>query len=193
MCIIHKSFRGFQGLSPASILGGKLIDLKHAIPYEIIHQTLTLIKIMNMINFTTRMTIVIAIAFLLTNCNNSGNNSDYDGASSSSYQEQKMSLEDKELANPTDFLDATGTYRENLLGDKLKVNGTITNSATVATYKDAVVRVTYYSKSKTNLGSEDYTIWDIFPSHSTKKFNLKIKNYSNISSIGWDVVKASSY
>jgi hypothetical protein len=146
-----------------------------------------------MINFTTRMTIVIAIAFLLTNCNNSGNNSDYDGAYSSSYQEQKMSLEDKELANPTDFLDATGTYRENLLGDKLKINGTITNSATVATYKDAVVRVTYYSKSKTNLGSEDYTIWDIFPPHSTKKFNLKTKNYSNISSIGWDVVKASSY
>jgi hypothetical protein len=37
MCIIHKGFRGFRAFSPASILGGKLIGLKPAIPYEIIH------------------------------------------------------------------------------------------------------------------------------------------------------------
>jgi len=40
MCIIHKGFKGFRALSPASILGGKLIGLKAAIPYEIIHSTL---------------------------------------------------------------------------------------------------------------------------------------------------------
>ena len=144
--------------------------------------------------FTTRIAIAIGITFAMTSCNNSGNNDNgYNGASSGSYQEQKISIEEKEQAYPTNFLDATGTYRENLLGDKLKINGTITNSATVATYKDAIVRVTYYSKSKTNLGSEDYTIWDVFPPHSTKKFKLKIKNYSNVNSIGWDVIDASSY
>lgn len=37
MCIIHKGFRGFRALSHASILGGNLIGLKSAIPYEIIH------------------------------------------------------------------------------------------------------------------------------------------------------------
>ncbi len=37
MCIIHKGFKGFRALSPVSILGGKLIDKKPAIPYEIIH------------------------------------------------------------------------------------------------------------------------------------------------------------
>ncbi len=37
MCIIHKGFRGFRALSPASILGGNLIGLKPEIPYEIIH------------------------------------------------------------------------------------------------------------------------------------------------------------
>jgi hypothetical protein len=40
MCIIHKGFRGFRAISPASILGGKLIGLKSAIPCEIIHLTL---------------------------------------------------------------------------------------------------------------------------------------------------------
>lgn len=146
-----------------------------------------------MIKLTVRMMLVIGIAFSMTSCNNSGRSRDYGGASSNSYQEQKMSIEGKELSNPTDFLDAAGTYRVNILGNKLKVNGTITNSAAVATYKDAVVRVTYYSKSNTNLGSEDYTIWDVFPPHSTKNFKLKIKNYRNVSTIGWDVIQASPY
>ena len=37
ICIIHKGFRGFRAASPASNLGGNLIGLKSAIPYEIIH------------------------------------------------------------------------------------------------------------------------------------------------------------
>lgn len=40
MCIIHKGFRGVRAVSPASNLGGKLIGLKPAIPYEIIHSPL---------------------------------------------------------------------------------------------------------------------------------------------------------
>jgi len=40
MCIVHKGFRGFQAVSHASILGGNLIDLKSAIPYDTIHSTL---------------------------------------------------------------------------------------------------------------------------------------------------------
>ncbi len=43
MCIIHKGFRGFRALSPASILLCNLIGLKPAIPYEIIHLTLAFI------------------------------------------------------------------------------------------------------------------------------------------------------
>ena len=40
MRIIHKGFRGFRALSPASILGGNVIGMKLAIPYEIIHSPL---------------------------------------------------------------------------------------------------------------------------------------------------------
>lgn len=37
MCIVHKGFRGFRAVSPASNLGGNLIGLKPAIPYDTIH------------------------------------------------------------------------------------------------------------------------------------------------------------
>ena len=40
MCIVHKGFRGFRAVSPASILGGNLISLKPAIPYVNIHSPL---------------------------------------------------------------------------------------------------------------------------------------------------------
>ncbi|SFU63003.1 hypothetical protein SAMN05216364_10427 [Porphyromonadaceae bacterium KHP3R9] len=37
MCIVHKGFRGFRAVSPASILAGNLISLKPTIPYDTIH------------------------------------------------------------------------------------------------------------------------------------------------------------
>ncbi len=48
MCIVHKGFRGFRAASPASILGGNLIGLKPAIPYDTIHLTLGTILGMTM-------------------------------------------------------------------------------------------------------------------------------------------------
>lgn len=40
MCIVHKGFKGIRAVSPASILGSKLIGLKPEIPYDTIHLTL---------------------------------------------------------------------------------------------------------------------------------------------------------
>jgi hypothetical protein len=44
MCVIHRGFRGFRALSPASIIGSIVIGLKSAIPYKIINSTLPNIK-----------------------------------------------------------------------------------------------------------------------------------------------------
>jgi hypothetical protein len=45
MCIVHKGFSGFRTVSPASILGGNLIGLKPAIPYDTIHSALAIIQL----------------------------------------------------------------------------------------------------------------------------------------------------
>jgi len=104
-----------------------------------------------------------------------------------------MTVEEIEKSAPTQFLSATGNYRENFWGDKFKIDCEITNKATVATYKDAVIKITYYSKTKTVLGSSKHIIYESFPPHSTKTVKLKVDNYSNVSSIGWDVIKAVPY
>lgn len=108
------------------------------------------------------------------------------------YEQKVMTVEEIEKATPVNFLDASGNYNENFWGNKIKVHGVINNTATVATYKDAVVRVTYYTKTNTEIASADYTIYDIFPPHSEVKFELKIDNYENVSTIGWDVIEAKN-
>ncbi len=130
---------------------------------------------------------VIAFFYIVAVVINNLNHSD------GTYQQKIMTVEEIERSQPTKFLNASGTYRENFWGDKFKIKCTIVNKATVAKFKDAVVRVTYYSKTKTALGSKDYTIYEAFPPNSEKTVDLKIENYKDVSTLGWDVVKAVNY
>lgn len=112
------------------------------------------------------------------------------GGTGESYQEKVMTVEEIEHSQPTSFLTADGKYNQNFWGTKIKVHGVIKNTATVASFKDAIVRVTYYSKTKTELGRKEYTIYENFPPHSEVKFELIIDNYQEVNTINWDVIQA---
>jgi hypothetical protein len=134
--------------------------------------------------------LIIFLLSVLASCNS--NSGDGSGSNPATYQEKVMSVEEIERSEPTKFLTADGNYNTNFWGNKLKVHGIITNKATVASYKDAVIRVTYYSKTKTELGNKEYTIYENFPPHSKVKFELKIENYKDLETIGWDVIQATA-
>lgn len=140
-----------------------------------------------------KIILIIAIAFLVI----VGGFVIYDkldlDSAGKSYKERVMTIEEIERSQPTTFLSANGTYRKNFLGNKIKINCVITNKAKAATYKDAVVRVTYYAKTKTALRSNDYTIYEIFSPSSTKTVKLKIDNYKHVKTIGWDIISAEPY
>ena len=61
----------------------------------------------------------------------------------------------------------------------------------LASFKDAIVKVTYYSKTKTILGSKTYTIYETFAPQSNVRFELRIENFQNVNTIGWDVIDAT--
>lgn len=111
-------------------------------------------------------------------------------ASAASYYSKIVSIEDTERLNPARFLSSAGTYRERLLAKKIRIDGEIVNRATVASYKDVTVKVTYYSKTKSVVSSSNHTLYEVFPPSSTKAFRLDVPNYRNVASIGWDVVAA---
>lgn len=112
-------------------------------------------------------------------------------SSANSYEKSKMTIEEIEAQSPLNYLNASGNYNENFFGDAIKINGTVSNSATMTTYKDLSVRVHYYSKTKTLLTSIDYMLYEFYPPNTTSKFKLKVKNYNNVASIGLEVVNAS--
>ena len=112
-------------------------------------------------------------------------------SSSATYEESVMTIQEIEAASPMNYLKADGTYNTNFFGDKVKINGVITNSATVTTYKDVTVRINFYSKTNTLIGSEDYTLYEFYPPNSKQDFKLKVKAYSNVSSLSWEVINAS--
>lgn len=134
--------------------------------------------------------ILVLLIINVPNLFNNHSSSYQDPFYTGTYQEKVMSVEEIERANPLNFLDASGTYNENFFGNKFKIHGVITNKATVASYKDIQIRVIYYSKTKTILKTNYYTIYEVVGPNSKKEFELKVENYQNVNSIGWDVSKA---
>jgi hypothetical protein len=109
------------------------------------------------------------------------------------YQEKVMSVEEIERSNPARFLVTGGTYRENFWGDLMKVHGTVENKATVANYKDVVIVITFYSATETVLDRKKYTIYDYFPAHSTKPFDLKVARPNACTKLGWTAIGGVAY
>jgi len=102
-----------------------------------------------------------------------------------------MTVEEIEKADPMRFLDASGSWNENFWGDKLKVRGTVKSTATVATYKDVVIQVTYYSATKTVLGSQRYVVYEYVAPRSIIEFDWTLDRPEACKNLGWEVVDAA--
>jgi hypothetical protein len=110
----------------------------------------------------------------------------------SSYNEKVMTVAEIESADPTRFLTASGTWNENFWFTKLKVHGKVTSSATVATYKDVVIQVTYFSETETILSTESYVLYKFVPPHRTIEFEWTLNRPKACKRITWDVIGAEA-
>jgi len=144
---------------------------------------------MKLKNLKLLIKILICSAIIFNSCKNE-NTESTNSTIQKSPKELKQELRMLEKKSPTKYLTAGGTFKESFWGNKLKINCTITNKATLVTYKDAVVRVTYFTKTKTTIDIKDITIYEIFSPKSTKTIELKIENYKDVDSIAWKIVKA---
>ena len=88
------------------------------------------------------------------------------------YEKTKENLADKEKKNPQNFLTVSGHDKHNLLGQTV-VKGTITNKATVASYKDVDVKLDFYSKTGTLLETDKETVYEVIAPGQSKNFKTK--------------------
>lgn len=140
-----------------------------------------------------RFLYMLSALVLLSSCLGGGSNSGNPFGNEPSYEEKKMSIEEEEKANPARFLTATGTYRNTYSGSKMRVEGEIISTATVANFKDVVVQFTYFSATDTELGSEKYVLYDFVNAGRSVKFSWKIDVPEACSKLGMDVVSATPY
>lgn len=138
--------------------------------------------------------IAISVASCQSNSSNGGAASPASVGTTSTtvnYQAAKTSIADQEKADPKSFLKVTnGTYKKNLLGEWV-IEGNTTSSATVARYKDVVLTVTFYSKTQTLLGTQEFKQFEfIDPGHSVS-FKIKSNGFPGTGIIGIDVKSAA--
>lgn len=109
------------------------------------------------------------------------------------YEQKVRTVEEEEKANPLRFVSVDVKYNSNFWGDKVKLDGEITNTATVANFKDVIVKITFYTKTRTRIRSEKITIYEFVNAGRRITFFKKISAPSNYSTITAEIISATPY
>jgi hypothetical protein len=88
------------------------------------------------------------------------------------YEKAKESLEEKEKKNPEQFLSVTSSDKKNLIGQTV-IRGTVHNRASVCTYKDVEVKISFFCKTGVLLEENKETVYEIIPPGNSVKFKSK--------------------
>jgi hypothetical protein len=170
-------------------------------------------KTRNIIIIIISLAIIVVGSILLVNYYNSNSDDDSSSSSSSSNsssnsvssdnsQEQQQSrpkteaemkadLRQTEESDPTKYLTVTGQWKLNLVNSTV-IEGDIHNSATLATFKDLKLKVTFKSKTGTTLGTDNFVIYDYaYPGRSLHFKQKFLYYYENGKSLSIDVVSAT--
>lgn len=108
---------------------------------------------------------LIVLSLFFTACNS--RDKDAAGKTKDKYEQTKETLEQTEKKNPIRFLSVEGSDKKNFWG-KTVIKGTITNTATVASYKDVDIELSFYSKTGALLEKDHEVIYEtIAPGRNT--------------------------
>jgi len=106
-----------------------------------------------------------------------------------SYKETKNSLLKKEEKNPPAFIAVQGSSKKNIVGQTV-VKGTLVNKASVATFKDVDIKLSFYSKTKALLETDKETIFEILNPGESQDFKTKYFAPKGTDSVGLQVLSA---
>ena len=119
-------------------------------------------------------------------CNDSAKQAN---AEQKSYEDTKNTLLIKEQKDPAKFLVVNGQNKKNLLGQTV-VKGTVKNIATVATFKDVDIKLSFYSKTKALLETDKETVFEVLAAGKSKDFKTKYFAPKGTDSVALEVLAA---
>ncbi|MGN6196417.1 MAG: hypothetical protein ACTHOB_15865, partial [Ginsengibacter sp.] len=101
--------------------------------------------------------ILCILSVILSSCNDSDSSAK---SEKESYQITKEQLLKKEQKDPAAFLVVSGKNKKNIVGQTV-IKGTVVNKASVATFKDVDIKLSFFSKTKALLETDKETIFEI--------------------------------
>jgi len=127
----------------------------------------------------------VFVLFLLA-CNEKGKKQD---AKSDTYETSKMTISEIESKNPKNFLKVEGRDKHNLIGQTI-VKGKISNTATVVSYKDVTIKISFFSKTGTLLEEDEETIYNEVKPGETLEFKSKFFAPKGSSDVKLNIINA---
>ena len=107
--------------------------------------------------------------------------------------ELKSDLETTERANPTKYLSVKFTWKDDFFTTNTIIEGDITNTSSIATFKDMTVEVLFYSKTNTELHKSSFIVYEYSKPGSTVHFKRKLAyNNKTVASISAHVSDAKT-
>lgn len=102
------------------------------------------------------------------------------------YSIEKLSQEEYELSNPDQFVKLKYDYRQTAQ-NKWIIEGSVTNFAQKANFKDVALIVSYYSLTNTLIGTEEYSLFDYFSPGGSEGFYFKSAGFEAAHSVSVEI------
>lgn len=132
---------------------------------------------------------LIILGFVFAACG--GDEKADDKKDKDKYEQTKETLEETEKKNPRRFLSVDGYKKRNLIRETV-VKGTITNKATVASYKDVDVEISFYSETGTLLLKDHEVVYKVIAPNSSEDFKYKTYAPKGSDSVSMKIVNAKT-
>ena len=98
-------------------------------------------------------------------------------------------MEDIERSSPLKFLKITGSHHANLLNQTV-VEGEITNKATLVSYKNIQVEISFHDKDGKVIEKEKNILDDVIKPGGSNDFKIKTGHVKDANSVTLDIIGA---
>ncbi len=132
---------------------------------------------------------LIMLSFVFAACG--GDEKSADKNDKDKYEQTKETLEQTEKKNPKRFLTVEGSDRKNLIGQRV-IKGTVSNKATVASYKDVDIELSFYSETGTLLEKDHEVIYETIAPGGSTSFKTKYFAPKGTDSVAMKIVGAKT-
>jgi hypothetical protein len=130
---------------------------------------------------------LIMVSFVFAACG--GDEKAADKKDKDKYEQTKETLEQTEKKNPKRFLSVEGYDRKNFARQTV-IKGSIINKATVASYKDIDVELSFYSETGALLLKDHEVVYKVVAPGSSESFKYKTYAPKGTDSIAMKIASA---